>query len=129
MTKSNDHLPPSGVERPKTRLVSFAGAVIGSIVSFVFLLAFFDHPENSQYWPIRVTGVVIPNFDKPYWMSVTFYSYEFRTLITADQTAFEWEREFWHWMPQVMFVAIASILGWFAGRVVAYRLLRPRPRL
>jgi hypothetical protein len=128
MTLANDGAQ-NGHVRPKMRLESFAGALVAATASFVFLLAFFDHPANRKYWPIHVTGVVIPNLQEPYWMSVTFYGHEFRTLITTNQTTFECEQAFWHWMPQVMFVGFASILGWFAGRVVAYRLLRPRPRL
>jgi hypothetical protein len=91
MTLSQD-TAPAGHARPKTRLESFAGAVIGATASFVFLLTFFDHPANRKYWPIRVTGVVIPNLQEPYWMSVTFYGHEFRTLITTNQTAFEWKQ-------------------------------------
>jgi hypothetical protein len=55
-----------------------------------------------------------------------------RVVLARDnltQRQYQVETILWVVVPASILIASGAILGWFAGRIVAYRLLRPRSRL
>lgn len=111
-----------------SRAIALSFATIGFLIAFMYLIVTLDGPDMN-YWPIAIWGSDNSHADPRYKFSVFFFSHEIRTFNSNNRADFDTEVELWHWIPRIVFVIAGIILGWFAGRVVAYRLLRPRPRL
>lgn len=59
-------------------------------------------------------------------LSIYVFRHEVVSRAFIDESQFEVEDTLWHFTPGCILMASCAIVGWFAGRVLHYRLIRRR---